>query len=253
MLYASPNGRAPFAEVPAGTRLFVDAEKNSRFQGTNWVAVAVPRHLSAWVNGELAPGGRVGMNNTHVRAGAGARFRSLGVVEVGTELEVRGSLDEWLRVAPPESARVWVDEALLQPPPALVVVEEEAEVKEEEAGVAATAVEETDEEESGWAAKVEIPAALAGVLLSQARPQGRPVEVAGVADWPGVQEWSVPATAVLRATDGGTFLLLTRGPADAFVGARVTASGALWWLAGLDTPLVVVEQLSARPFSLVGP
>jgi len=229
ILYAASNGRDVFAEVPEGTRLVVDAEMRSTFQGTNWVAVALPRHLSVWVHGELAPEGKASVNNTHVRAGAGVRFRSLGVVEKGAELEVRDRLGEWLRVAPPDSARAWVNAALLKTPPQVVASGEELPQTE----------------------IVALPEALAGVLLSETRTQGRATELTGVADWPGVQQWNIPATATLQVGEE-IYLLVTGAAANDYIGARVTARGTLWWLAAQDVPLMVVEELTVHPFSLVG-
>ncbi len=229
-LYAAANGEAMFAEVPEGTRLMVDTELRSVFLGTNWVGVIPPRHLSVWVYGELASEGKVQVNNTHLRAGAGVKFKSLGQVPKGTELEVRGKMGEWLRVAPPEMARLWVDEAMLREPaePAVVVVEAPA---------------------------FEAPAALAGVLLSKGYVQGQAVTLTGVADMPGVREWNTPATATLRVSTvpETTYLLVTTDAAEGFAGARVTVRGTLWWLVAQESPLVVVEELTAHPFSLIGP
>jgi len=256
-LYAASNGRDAFAEVPTGTRMEVDAGKKSFFQGTNWVAAAVPRHLSVWVHGDLAPGGKVAVNNTHIRAGAGTHFKSLGAVSKGAELEVRGTLGEWLRVAPPASARIWVDGALLKPvpkpePPAApaVVVARVADVPRET---------QTDAREGGGGQRVEeqveveIPGAPAGVLLSKTQPQGRAVELTGVADWPFAQHWNIPANAVVETAGGEFYLLSTPEAAQDFVGAKVTARGTLWQLAGHDTPLVLVEELVVHPFSLEAP
>jgi len=247
-LYTASNGRGAFAEVPAGTALTVDAGKNSFFQGTNWVAVAVPRHLSVWVHGDLAPGGKVAMNNTHVRAGAGTQFNSLGMVAKGTELEVRGSLGEWLRVAPPGTARTWVDAALLKPlpapppPPSAPVATANTEDAED--------AEETPKTDPR--VEIEIPAALAGVLLSQTHEQGRAVEISGIADWPAAQHWNIPANALVQTPGGETYLVSADGPADEWMGAKVTVRGTLWRLAGHDTPLVVADELTAHPFSLGG-
>jgi len=247
-LYAASNGRDAFAEVPAGTRLEVDAEKNFLFKGTNWVAAAVPRHLSVWVHGEFAPGGKVAQNNIHVRAGAGTHFKSLGMAPKGAELEVRGALGEWLRVAPPGSARIWVDGALLKPAP-----EPETETPVQTL-VASEGDLPRETPEMGRAVenKIEIPAELAGVLLSQTQPQGRVTEVTGVADWPFAQHWNLPANAVVQTPGGEMFLLYTPESANGFVGAKITARGTLWWLAGQDVPLLLAEVLDAHPFSLEG-
>ena len=229
-LYAASNGRDPFAEIPAGTRLSVDPAMRSLFLGTNWVAVSVPRHLSVWVNGEFAPGGKIAMNNIHVRAGAGAGFKSLGAVAKGTELEVRGTLGEWLRVAPPDSARVWVDGALLKSLTSSLSAESALSKNEEE--------------------KIEIPAALAGVLLSPNVRQGWQETLTGIADWPDLRPWDTPATLTLATSPETKFSLLVEGDVTSCVGARVTVRGTLWQLAGHDTPLMVVEELTAHPFSL---
>jgi len=37
---------------------------------------------------------------------------------------------------------------------------------------------------------------------------------------------------------------------DAIMGAKVTAHGTLWWLAGQDAPLVVVDRLVVYNFQL---
>lgn len=69
--------------------------------GEPWVAVGVPEECDLWIRSDLVRGGEVRVDGARLRAGAGMQYSIVGALPVGTPLEVRGSVGDWSRVAPP--------------------------------------------------------------------------------------------------------------------------------------------------------
>ena len=76
--------------------------------GEAWVAVAIPQRCDTWIRTDLARGGKVGVEGARLRAGAGIQYSIVGTLPLGTELDVRGSLGDWTKVAPPDLPTVAV-------------------------------------------------------------------------------------------------------------------------------------------------
>ncbi len=73
-----------------------------------WVAVAIPHRCDTWIRSDLARGGKVGVEGARLRAGAGRQYSIVGTLPLGTELEVRGTMGDWSKVAPPDLPTVAV-------------------------------------------------------------------------------------------------------------------------------------------------
>jgi uncharacterized protein YgiM (DUF1202 family) len=79
--------------------------------GDEWVEVAAPDQASLWITKSFvqAPANTIGANRVNVRAGPGIAYNVVCTVELGETVEPRGEeVAEWLKIAPPASARLWI-------------------------------------------------------------------------------------------------------------------------------------------------
>jgi len=106
-LRAAPDLNAVLLDrAMAGDQLLLADNSNPE-----WVGVHPPRHVTLWVRGEYILDGIVEPALLNVRSGPSAGHNVVGVVSRGKELTVRGKLDGWVRIAPPEEAVVWISRA----------------------------------------------------------------------------------------------------------------------------------------------
>lgn len=73
-----------------------------------WVPVEPPDTVSYWIYAELVRQGHVIVNKAQVRSGAGLFHKTVGSIDSGTPIEVRGKLGDWLKIKPPPSLPVWI-------------------------------------------------------------------------------------------------------------------------------------------------
>ena len=79
--------------------------------GEEWVEVAAPAQADLWVAKTFvqAPAYTVGANRVNVRAGPGINYNVVCTLELGETVAPRGEeIAEWLKIAPPASARLWI-------------------------------------------------------------------------------------------------------------------------------------------------
>ncbi|MGD9611696.1 MAG: SH3 domain-containing protein [Kiritimatiellia bacterium] len=79
--------------------------------GEEWVEVAAPAKADLWVAKTFvqAPAYTVGANRVNVRAGPGINYNVVCTLELGETVAPRGEeVAEWLKIAPPASARLWI-------------------------------------------------------------------------------------------------------------------------------------------------
>ena len=79
--------------------------------GEEWVEVAAPAQADLWVAKTFvqAPANTVGANRVNVRAGPGINYNVVCTLELGETVAPRGEeIAEWLKIAPPASARLWI-------------------------------------------------------------------------------------------------------------------------------------------------
>lgn len=79
--------------------------------GDEWVEVAAPAQASLWITKTYvqAPANTIGANRVNVRAGPGIAYNVVCTVELGETVEPRGEeVAEWLKIAPPAAARLWI-------------------------------------------------------------------------------------------------------------------------------------------------
>ena len=90
------------SQVSSGARLFTDSLQGER------IAVEAPSDVDLWVYGELVKEGKVAVSKVSVRSGPGINYRPVGTLTRDTAVDVRGSRNDWLKIAAPSSCRLWI-------------------------------------------------------------------------------------------------------------------------------------------------
>ena len=89
--------------------------------GDEWVEVAAPAAADAWVMKSYvqAPANTIGANRVNVRAGPSINYNILCTLALGDTVEPRGEeVAEWLKIAPPAAARLWISREFVEVLPA---------------------------------------------------------------------------------------------------------------------------------------
>ena len=99
--------------------------------GDEWISIAPPATMDVWVSKAYVqqPQNTIGAPRVNVRAGPSINYNIVDTLGLGDQVEPRGEeVQEWLKVAPPPSAHVWIsrefveilsgDVPVLPPPPA---------------------------------------------------------------------------------------------------------------------------------------
>ncbi len=80
-----------------------------RLGATNgWVAVKPPGYIDAWVAGEHLSNNVVVPPKLNVRSGPSINYNVLAVVRQGTVIDPLDAFNGWIKIPPPEGARVWI-------------------------------------------------------------------------------------------------------------------------------------------------
>lgn len=78
-----------------------------------WIQVVPPDRLNLWVHGELVKDGVAAAPKVPVRTGPGISNPSVGELKKDEKVSIRGEYREWLKIAPPQSFRLWVNRKFL--------------------------------------------------------------------------------------------------------------------------------------------
>ncbi len=93
-----------------------------------WVEVLPPPHVVFWVHGDFIEDGLVIGSRLNVRSGPGVNYAILATLERGDSITARDTFAEWVSIAPPSDATLWIASDLVLPvrpePPPEPVVEE---------------------------------------------------------------------------------------------------------------------------------
>ena len=127
-------------------------ERLSAFEiGEEWVEVAAPAAADLWVTKSFVqtPANTIGANRVNVRAGPGINYNVVCTLALGDVVEPRGEeVAEWLKIAPPAAARLWISreyvEILSADAPAAEKPEKQAEISEKTAENASVEPKKTE-------------------------------------------------------------------------------------------------------------
>ncbi len=81
-----------------------------------WVGVRPPQEIDFWVGAKYVKDSIVLPTRLNVRSGPSLSHGVICIIKRGAELTVRGLLDDWVRIAPPAEAVVWISRAYVQIP-----------------------------------------------------------------------------------------------------------------------------------------
>lgn len=125
-----------------------------------WAEVVPPSHADLWVLSDYVKNDVIQCNTrVNVRAGASVNFNIVGHLTNGEPITVRGTHADWIKIAPPPSASLWIAKAMLEIEPASPVETAEAATAETPSATASTM--ETVSESAQPAQTVETETALA--------------------------------------------------------------------------------------------
>ncbi|HRT04908.1 MAG TPA: SH3 domain-containing protein [Kiritimatiellia bacterium] len=97
--------------------------------GDEWVEVAAPEQADLWVTKSYVqqPANTIGANRVNVRAGPGINYNVVCTLALGEKVEPRGEeVAEWLKIAPPAAARLWISRDYVEIVPAAAPEAEKA-------------------------------------------------------------------------------------------------------------------------------
>ncbi len=117
----------PNTESETVIQVAVDDRLVVRGVEEKWVQVVPPASTDVWVHKDFLKENRVVVNRLNARSGAGINYTVVGHFTEGEDVERRGSFGEWVKVAPPANASLWVSRDLVDlvypapdlPPPAI--------------------------------------------------------------------------------------------------------------------------------------
>ena len=78
--------------------------------GEEWIEVAAPASADLWVMKTYVqmPANTIGANRVNVRAGPNINYNVVCTLSLGDKVEVRGEEQEWIKIAPPPAAHLWI-------------------------------------------------------------------------------------------------------------------------------------------------
>lgn len=76
--------------------------------GTDWVELVPPESVAIWVSRDFIRDGVVTADTLNLRSGPGVNYSVVGELVRNSTVEVGEEFGEWLRIAPPQQASVWI-------------------------------------------------------------------------------------------------------------------------------------------------
>jgi len=239
----------------------------------DWAEVSTPEHVDLWVYGELVKEGVVAVSRLRVRGGPGINYKPVARLEKGDRVTVRGEKGDWVKIAPPPGATLWISCEYVRlasethPVPAVtrpIVEKRERTVSppsrpKKPVVVAKTPPAPKPSTATGEAGKPEAarprPAAPSSEVLLRRKlvpsgEQGRFVDVAGAlrrAGW----VWNRPSGYRLVKHDNRRrpftvcYVLGDAARLDPLVGRSLRISGRRYWVQGVRYPVVAPQTITA--------
>ncbi len=245
-----------------------------------WVGVRPPLEVDLWVHSSYLQDGVVLPALLNIRSGPSLSHGVVAIVSRDKKLTVRSELDDWMRIAPPEEAIVWISRHYTDMDSGAVPVESskpadtnelaliaDAEtlpektpdviisVESSEPGLAEVVDSEITEEETFRVVKTVLQPVINDVM-AVASPPGEPS--AALTPDPEKEQGVEglfsgtlqPANSILYKLVDPTLdtvvVCYVRGNAEqmeAYAGRLLTLTGRTYWAKGLDQPLLVPEKI----------
>lgn len=264
----------PALEAEVVGQVSEGSELTAKTLGDEWVEVVPPASVDLWVHQEFLEGNTVKAKLLKVRAGPGINYSVVGSLTRGEAVEVRGTFNEWVKIAPPASCSLWISRKYVEPARKVV-----AAVARRPAGPTPAGPTPAEEGKPPAPAPAPPSAPVAAVRERPPAPLPPPTrEPAPATRWQIPAEWALvplqgqgnrveregylmrvgflvgrPSNYRLVQFAGGRSqtLCFVVGPVTqlrAWVGQRMLVRGREYWLQNVRHPVVVAEQLEPRPF-----
>ncbi len=80
-----------------------------------WVKVTPPDNIDLWIFANLVDdNAKVNVKKALVRSGAGLNYKTVGELELGAPVTIRGKVGDWLKIAPFPTAAVWITNSYVE-------------------------------------------------------------------------------------------------------------------------------------------
>lgn len=239
----------------------------TRSEDGKWFQIVPPDRISVWVYGELVREGEVAVSRLHMRAGPGINYRSVGTLDHGTKLTVRGKQADWLKIAPAVGCAVWIHEKYLEP--VVVAQVNTSDVGESPKSVVPSQIDSVTPPQEKKPPPLQVePSRAAGQpsnlpewagfqalprppdSLVANRAQGRIITYTGIVRPTGMTFWRRPSRYRLIRRDARgravtrCYLRADEAALEAYKGKRVEVSGAEYWVQGVRRPVMIVRKIS---------
>lgn len=227
----------------------------------DWVEVIPEDRVDFWVHSDFVSDGQVTATKLNVRAGAGINYSTVCVLKRGDTIAVRGEFGEWLKIAPPLDASLWISAKLVEllrtdkkgDKPVKPWVGPKPPVPEVVAPVASAVSTSAPPDQPGTEAS-RGPSQDRGASSASSRQklvplegQGETIQVRGTLRRVGfLRRGPAKFRLVEESRYRSHSLCYVRGnmeQLDSFVGTTMTIKGRQYWLQGSKYPVVVPEQI----------
>lgn len=104
----------PVADAEVVGQVAADDILLSKSMDSAWVEIATPTNVDLWVLGDYVKDGSIqSRQKVNVRSGPGINFAIVGQLAPGDAVTLRGAMQDWLKIAPPDVCSLWVSRSLV--------------------------------------------------------------------------------------------------------------------------------------------
>lgn len=79
-----------------------------------WAEIVPPQDADLYIYGEFVKNGIVQVSKLRVRSGPSISYKEVGLVNKGDRVQERGIFGDWVKIAPPATASLWVNTQYLE-------------------------------------------------------------------------------------------------------------------------------------------
>lgn len=222
-----------------------------RNAGETWVEVVPPERIKAWIHRDFVQDGRVAVKELTVRAGPNINYPRMGALFRGDAVTARETFGEWICVAPPTNASIWVHRDFLELPasltaPAVAPVAAVSNVPPAAVGPVPPAVDPA----TNPVAVAEQPSPPSDLMLVPLPGQGNPITREG---WlkPAPYVFNPPGRYRLAQKQGShldtvCFLRGNNQQLSSMTDTFLAIRGREYWVQGVREPVLVVEAIERK-------
>ncbi|MBU0678037.1 MAG: SH3 domain-containing protein [Verrucomicrobia bacterium] len=234
-----------------------------------WLEIVPPENVGFWIHRDFLQQNEVTVSKLNVRAGAGINYSVVGQLERGDKVEVVSEFGEWLKIAPPKDASLYISgdfiEMVKPPEPPGPVQKRFIRKAPQKSIVPTTPVMPPASPEGSPSQTVEVGKKTPEPVVAQSADldlvplagQGRESTREGVLRPVGFF-FGRPSRYRLARFEGNRIetICYVRGnerQLDSFTGQSIKVKGKEYWVQGVRYPVVVIEQIIVKRESVPMP